>query len=357
MFAQFASAPTSAPMLVWQADGQSLQVQAEVFGTDVQATVARMAGAKRMIQAPTNEEALALALKYQLVSDQTNLILVHVRAEDEKAVGLPTLEQIEQMQAAGWGGFGSVREYDVLCCPPSHSSMATPSVWRTRDRSQAAARVDALASGAMDDFEIPAFCRKQADSGRRQESRGGISNFIRAALGSTKPKTGKKVVTPSKPPIFQSAAKPRNVDPGPIATPIEILQTFEDIAVNQLAENRLVNTLQNLNIPDELATVLDDLTAQLGSGAKAWAVVIKWLGAALADQMVLSRHGERLLRKILKAVDGDEVDLAVQRVEKKFGSARAKWGGIQASTEPAQSAWNTIPSSAHPNRHALHRGD
>jgi cell division protein FtsZ len=46
---------------------------------------------------------------------------------------------------------------------PDYNSMATPSVWRTRDRTQAAAKVDALASGGMDDFEIPAFLRKQAD--------------------------------------------------------------------------------------------------------------------------------------------------------------------------------------------------
>jgi cell division protein FtsZ len=37
-----------------------------------------------------------------------------------------------------------------------------PSVWRT-NRTQAAARVDALSSGGMDDLEIPAFLRKQAD--------------------------------------------------------------------------------------------------------------------------------------------------------------------------------------------------
>jgi cell division protein FtsZ len=39
---------------------------------------------------------------------------------------------------------------------------AVPSVWRT-NRTQAAARVDALSSGGMDDLEIPAFLRKQAD--------------------------------------------------------------------------------------------------------------------------------------------------------------------------------------------------
>ncbi len=46
---------------------------------------------------------------------------------------------------------------------PDYNTMSTPSVWRTRDRTQAAAKVDALASGGMDDFEIRAFLRKQAD--------------------------------------------------------------------------------------------------------------------------------------------------------------------------------------------------
>ena len=45
---------------------------------------------------------------------------------------------------------------------PDYQSMSVPSVWRT-NRTQAAAKVDALASGGMDDFEIPAFLRKQAD--------------------------------------------------------------------------------------------------------------------------------------------------------------------------------------------------
>ena len=43
-----------------------------------------------------------------------------------------------------------------------YGNMAVPSVWRT-NRNSAAARVDALSSGGMDDLEIPAFLRKQAD--------------------------------------------------------------------------------------------------------------------------------------------------------------------------------------------------
>lgn len=44
----------------------------------------------------------------------------------------------------------------------NYSGLSVPSVWRT-NRTTAAAKVDALASGGMDDYEIPAFLRKQAD--------------------------------------------------------------------------------------------------------------------------------------------------------------------------------------------------
>lgn len=45
--------------------------------------------------------------------------------------------------------------------PDEYLSRMAPAVWR--NRTSAAARVDALSSGGMDDFEIPAFLRKQAD--------------------------------------------------------------------------------------------------------------------------------------------------------------------------------------------------
>jgi cell division protein FtsZ len=42
------------------------------------------------------------------------------------------------------------------------NEFVVPSVWRN-NRTQAAAKVDALASNGMDEIEIPAFLRKQAD--------------------------------------------------------------------------------------------------------------------------------------------------------------------------------------------------
>ncbi len=46
--------------------------------------------------------------------------------------------------------------------PSDYSQLNTPSVWRT-GRDPASAKVDALARKGMEEFEIPAFLRKQAD--------------------------------------------------------------------------------------------------------------------------------------------------------------------------------------------------
>ena len=63
------------------------------------------------------------------------------------------------------GGPGAIVTREMLASgaqQPDYGGLAVPSVWRT-NRTQAAAKVDALSSGGMDDFEIPAFLRKQAD--------------------------------------------------------------------------------------------------------------------------------------------------------------------------------------------------
>lgn len=59
-------------------------------------------------------------------------------------------------------GLNTAAGNGMVGAQPDYNGMAVPSVWRT-NRTQAAAKVDALSSGGMDDFEIPAFLRKQAD--------------------------------------------------------------------------------------------------------------------------------------------------------------------------------------------------
>ena len=74
---------------------------------------------------------------------------------DNMPFHVPTLNAAGQVsQGGGHAGMGSTQA--------DYGNISVPSVWRT-NRTQAAAKVDALASGGMDDFEIPAFLRKQAD--------------------------------------------------------------------------------------------------------------------------------------------------------------------------------------------------
>ena len=128
--------------------------------------------------------AQGLAVTYKLVTDETNFILVHERTEAEKANEMPDAHKVPQMLAAGWGGTGSVARgpsysihrgagrvlFNVL--PPSrvsgslgaadYAGMASPSVWRGRGGS-ASQSINSLSAAGMNDYEIPAFLRKQVD--------------------------------------------------------------------------------------------------------------------------------------------------------------------------------------------------
>ena len=76
---------------------------------------------------------------------------------DNVPFNVPTLNSVNGMTGHSNGSASSLGNTQ-----PDYGNMTVPSVWRT-NRTQAAAKVDALASGGMDDFEIPAFLRKQAD--------------------------------------------------------------------------------------------------------------------------------------------------------------------------------------------------
>ena len=153
------------------------------FIADEANTLARLAAHTRYTQLRKSTDAPAfltkalpeLAEKYQLVTDDTSFVLVKERAAGEEATDMPELRQVKHMQAAGWGGLGSVTAV--------RDSVSVPSVWRT-NRTSAAAKIDALAAPAalygrarhqsaslllaepgnlsMDDFEVPAFLRKSS---------------------------------------------------------------------------------------------------------------------------------------------------------------------------------------------------
>jgi cell division protein FtsZ len=84
-------------------------------------------------------------------------------------VGFPTTQANNASPAgvlaaasSGLAGLAAGLGVGAAAAQPNYDSMNSPAVWRG-NRTSAAAKVDALSSGGMDDYEIPAFLRKQAD--------------------------------------------------------------------------------------------------------------------------------------------------------------------------------------------------
>jgi Ca-activated chloride channel homolog len=86
-------------------------------------TLARLAAARRLREEEMEEEkATELAVRYQLVTPHTCLLVVAQREEGEKPEDLPVLRQVPHMLAAGWGGMGSVQAMASVPAPPPMES-------------------------------------------------------------------------------------------------------------------------------------------------------------------------------------------------------------------------------------------
>ena len=121
-----------------------------------------------------------LALRYRLVTDETNLFLVHVREATDKATDLPTLQQTQQMLAAGWGATGSVPLHETMLFrvkrSPRLQSLASGSEspalhsiapWTDRMRTWLFRKpAESVREPSVSDraLEVPAFLRKASDT-------------------------------------------------------------------------------------------------------------------------------------------------------------------------------------------------
>jgi cell division protein FtsZ len=108
----------------------------DVLGDDIRVTV--------VATGLSRQGARRTAPPLQVLRTGTDNVPFHV----------PTLNTPVNGPSAGNGGGMGMAQ-------PDYAGMGTPAVWR--GRTSAAAKVDALSNGGMDDYEIPAFLRKQAD--------------------------------------------------------------------------------------------------------------------------------------------------------------------------------------------------
>ena len=134
LFGSFAERPQGPVVLELElSDGRTITHRLEIDAlptdtADVERTsaarsdLARMGAAQRLPTIDDEEAATELAVRYQLLSEWTDYLVVHVRAEADKATELPSLVKVPQVVAAGWHGVGTVLEAPRLHSAPALDS-------------------------------------------------------------------------------------------------------------------------------------------------------------------------------------------------------------------------------------------
>lgn len=103
--AWFSSVPKGRVSLYGQLEGKEVSEELGSVVIDCAPSsssgLSRIAAAKREAKTTDPKEAAKIALDYQLVTKQTNFLMVHERSAEEKATGMPALHKVKQMVPAG----------------------------------------------------------------------------------------------------------------------------------------------------------------------------------------------------------------------------------------------------------------
>jgi Ca-activated chloride channel family protein len=284
LFAISATKPTHGPTLRF---GESSAVQEanvtlnEITDKDSSiTTLARLAAARRMRTITDDQAATDLALRYQLVTENTNLFMVAERAADDKAKGLPESHNIKHMLARGWGNvLPIVADFSMQAIMPSSSRlMLKPMMHKMRSSSHAS-------------YEKPKYMRKQAD-----------------------------VVSPSVNASGILGCSPR-----------ELIDVLDDIAFgHSLFEDALIHLL-NSNLPAEVKQAVNTIEGSTGDPVSAWAIFLDWLSFTLSADKPLSRHAIRLMRDGVKDLPFEISEAMFAMLTEVFPNiVKDDWGNFEA---------------------------
>ena len=300
--ARIKSKPRVTPTLRWTVENVLNEESAPSIDWNSTGALPRMVAGAEITSINDEKAAEELALKYQLASKYTNLLLVHVREEEEKAEGLPKLQKIKQMSAAGWGGLGTVQQSRVLYSisasrilrtgtdSVAFSAHASPAVFRT-NRTAVAAKLQDLSFDGMDDIEIPAFLRKDG--------------------GASKPT-----------PVFDEDS----------FTPEEMLKKFNELALTTTKFSDITWELMERVSKGYVWKVLCEMASSEDEMDAYWACLLNWLSNEVAGIVSLTRHSQRLLNSQMAAIEATFARQVEEQLADAFPTiSKSSWGHTQAT--------------------------
>ena len=139
-FATVAAQPSAAPVLRWKINEAEYSASAEKLENSDTADLFRFGMMRRIEESASEEERKILSVKYQIVSDQASLILVHERQDGEKMRDIPSVRHVPQMPAHGHGCNAMIMENMAADCCRSMLSKSAPLLSFRRASSKALCR-------------------------------------------------------------------------------------------------------------------------------------------------------------------------------------------------------------------------
>jgi Ca-activated chloride channel family protein len=275
LFMRLPALPSQAPVL--QIDGQQAGTQQTTpaeLTTRQDDLVARLVAAREIAQTADRKAAAQMAERYQLVTDETNLLLVIEREQTDKTDGMPALHTVPPMLAAGWGGSARVFEpkeqrmysratpsLKVMSMSVARSSPPSGDPSLTCARKWPTAQPDVNrptpAPVAAVELEIPAFLRRSS-----------------------------------------------------LATPEEIVAAFNQAAEQGQGFRQTLRAVTELSFDSHVALMIVQAARHVGGPLKAWACYLLWLDQTSQHNRQLSPQARALALDQISAIPTDTVATA-----------------------------------------------
>ena len=252
-FALMPTPPEKAPTLTWETEDGRHTAQAEAIEQSNSSDLFRVGMKRRMEEAPSKAQQ-ELAVKYQLISEKTSFILTYERASDDKAIGIPHVQQVPQMPTHGHGLFGAVlggaAAIAGMACAPA------PSFFGMRHFASRSVAEDIMDSSPFDKDEV-------------------VSEEIRVKVQV-------------------------------------LLEMWRDGLYKSTSAEECFKPIRSM-LGFELDEFLSDLADDLGLNHDVlWGLFIQYV---LEDKGLLDRHSKRLLKPLLQNVTPSEQKLAYEHFE------------------------------------------
>jgi Ca-activated chloride channel family protein len=313
VFAGFKNIPNKPAHLSYQL-GDSLERIGVGANSITQANDGNLArlGASQRLSALTEEKQLSLALEYQLITEQTNCILVHVRSAEEKASDMPELQKIAQMQAAGWGGAGTVHETVLHCMAPMQDSIQ-----------YSMSSVSACRSSSSDvdysQYDLPRVFRSSS------------INTPAPSLGSSydlKTALNKDEDYYEIPAFLRKQADDDQVAPAKVVhlSPQDIASIANHDLQNRNQISSFVKSVESQLLSDELKYALDKLQESMSS-EQAWTIVMSWILFKLSDAITWNEKTKETIELLVNELDPKLFNTGLDVVNRVFDLLKPKFWG------------------------------